>query len=64
MSEKKVYKVWIYDKESGCNQPMTCTASSVQEARAAGNKYINAWNLLGASVTKVELAEKEAGVND
>lgn len=39
----KEYEVWIYDDESGCNQPMKCKARSVAEARRAGNEYISSW---------------------
>ena len=49
----KEYEVWIYDDESGCNQPMKCKARSVAEARRAGNEYISSWGLVGGMITEI-----------
>lgn len=50
----KKFEVWIYDSESGCNQPMKCEARSEAEARKKGGEYINAWGLVGAEITEVK----------
>ena len=52
----KEYEVWIYDDESGCNQPMKCKARSVAEARRAGNEYISSWGLVGGMITEIREA--------
>lgn len=50
----KKYEVWIYDEESGCNQPMKCEAKSISEARRIGKRYIEQWRLVGASITEIK----------
>lgn len=52
----KQFKVWIYDSESGCEQPMICRARNESDARRKGNKYIRMWRLRDGSVTRVEVA--------
>ena len=52
----KKFKVWIYDSESGCEQPMICQARNEADARRKGNKYIRMWRLRDGSVTRVEVA--------
>lgn len=52
----KQFNVWIYDSESGCEQPMQCEAKSESDARRIGNKYIRLWKLVNGIVTKVEEA--------
>ena len=44
----KKYNVYIYDSESGCNQPILVECKSKTEARAIGNKYIRLWRLVKA----------------
>lgn len=50
------FNVWIYDSESGCEQPMQCEARNEAEARRKGNEYIRVWSLVNGTVTKVEVA--------
>lgn len=52
-----IYKVWIYDDESGCEQPIRCKATGEAHARSIGNRYIQMWNLVGGMITKVEKEE-------
>lgn len=49
----KTFEVWIFDKESGCNQPMKCKARNAADARKIGNEYIWKWNLIGGEITDV-----------
>lgn len=51
----KKFKVWIYDNESGCEQPMKCEAKNEADARRKGNDYIRAWGLVNGAITKVEV---------
>ena len=51
------YEVWIFDEESGCEQPMTVDAQNNSQAKMMGNQYIKAWNLRGASITKIKKVE-------
>lgn len=50
---KYTYDVYIYDSESGTNQPMRCEADSLHEAKEIGNAYIQQWNLQDAEITDV-----------
>lgn len=50
----KKYNVYIYDSESGCNQPVIVECSSKAEARKMGNKYIKLWRLVNGSVMSIE----------
>lgn len=50
----KKYNVYIYDSESGCNQPVLVECKSKKEARAMGNKYIRLWRLVDGAVTSIE----------
>lgn len=52
----KKFNVWIYDSESGCEQPMKCEAKNEADARIKENDYIRAWGLVNGAVTKVEVA--------
>lgn len=52
----RAYEVWIYDSESGCDQPMRCKARNKTEARRMGREYIRRWKLVGGTVTKVREA--------
>jgi hypothetical protein len=52
----KRFNVWIYDSESGCEQPMQCEAMNEEEVRRKGNNYIRMWGLANGIVTKVEVA--------
>ncbi|MCM1102035.1 MAG: hypothetical protein NC398_11695 [Acetatifactor muris] len=47
------FEVWIYDDESGCNQPMKCRAKNVADARRIGNEYIRKWGLQGGCITDI-----------
>lgn len=38
----KQFNVWIYDSESGCEQPMKCEAKNEADACIKGNEYIRA----------------------
>ncbi len=49
----KRFKVWIYDEESGCNQPIVCEADSVAGAKACGQWYIKTRGLVGAEITDI-----------
>ena len=50
----KQWNVWIYDSESGCDQPMKTEAKTEAEARRLGEQYIRRWNLQNASITRIE----------
>lgn len=50
----KKYSVYIYDRESGCSQPVIVECSSKTEAREMGNKYIKLWRLVNGSVRSIE----------
>ena len=50
----KKYNVYIYDSESGCNQPILVECKSKTEARAIGNKYIRLWRLVNGTVKSIE----------
>ena len=52
-----IWKVYIYDKESGCEQPITVQGGSKADATRLGNKYMRDWNLKGACITKIEKEE-------
>lgn len=52
----KRFNVWIYDSESGCEQPMQCETMNKEEVRRKGNNYIRMWGLANGIVTKVEVA--------
>lgn len=51
---EKIYSVYIYDKESRCEQPMRCLAADEDEARKKGEWYIGAWSLAGGKITKID----------
>lgn len=53
----KNYEVWIYDSESGCNQPIKCQAKNQAEARTIGNQYISKWGLVGGTITEIKETE-------
>lgn len=53
----KKYGVWIFDEESGCNQPVICKARNEAEARRIGKKYIASWGLIGGTITEVREVE-------
>ncbi len=55
----KTFEVWIYDSESGCDQPMKCGAKNEAEARRIGNEYIRRWSLMGGTITKIREAVKD-----
>lgn len=57
MIAAKTFAVYIYDSESGLEQPMRCHARSYQEARHLGIEYIRSWNLQGAYITKIEACD-------
>lgn len=50
----KKYNVYIYDSESGCNQPVLVECKSKTEARAMGNKYIRLWRLVNGSFKSID----------
>lgn len=52
-----VWRVFIFDEESGCEQPVTVQNGTEADARRLGNQYIRAWNLKGACITKIEREE-------
>ena len=57
----RMWNVWIYDSESGCDQPIKVKANTLVEAKAAGNKYIKMWTLKDAYITKIEeIKEKKS----
>lgn len=49
-----IWKVYIFDEESGCEQPITIQDGTEADARRLGNRYIRAWNLKGAYITRIE----------
>ena len=51
---EKQFDVWIYDAESGCNQPARFKAKKESTARAMAIQYIKAWGLVGAEITNVK----------
>lgn len=58
-SVKNNFEVWIYDEESGRDEPMRCYARNAAEAKKLGRDYIRAWRLKGAKITKVERIKEE-----
>lgn len=54
---EKQFDVWIFDTESGCDQPARFKAKSEHTARAMARQYIKAWGLKGAEITKIEEIE-------
>lgn len=52
------YDTWIYDSESGCEQPIRCEAKNERDAIRKGNEYIKAWRLSNGTVTRVKEAEE------
>lgn len=49
-----LWRVYIYDSESGCEQPITIQGGTKADAKRLGNQYIRAWKLIGASITRIE----------
>lgn len=49
-----IWKVFIFDEESGCEQAITVQDGTEADARRLGNRYIRAWNLKGACITRIE----------
>lgn len=52
-----IWRVFIFDEESGCEQPVTVQNGTEADARRLGNQYIRAWNLKGACITRIEREE-------
>ena len=49
-----VWRIYIYDRESGSEQPITMQNGTEDDARTLGNRYIRVWNLKGAFITRIE----------
>ena len=48
-----LWRVFIYDQESGCEQPITIQGGTKADAKRLGNQYIRVWNLKGAHITRI-----------
>ena len=50
----KKWKVYIYDSESGCSQPITVAADTKTQARKMGLHYIRSWRLVDGKIEDIE----------